>query len=193
MKLLKLRIIPLSTGINMNIKNALYATMKIPLLLTWHLLMATMIMIVPPLAQCRALKRKPVRLTVAARLNEAVIKAGHKIENPTVTKAATCTEAGEEKGKCSVWKEVTQTVPALGHTFSDVTETLDNTAVDGHTYVVKTCTVCNQKESTPTHVAWVEGQYTSTVVTKPSCTISGLQIDTCKSLVKKLKKRNSSC
>lgn len=111
----------------------------------------------------------------------AVAKAGHKIENPTVTKAATCTEAGEEKGKCSVCgKEVTQTVPALGHTFSDVTETLDNTKVDGHTYVVKTCTVCNQKESTPTHVAWVEGQYTSTVVTKPSCTINGLQIDTCK-------------
>lgn len=111
----------------------------------------------------------------------AVARAGHKIENPTVTKAATCTEAGEEKGKCSVCgKEVTQTVPALGHTFSDVTETLDNTAVDGHTYVVKTCTVCNQKESTPTHVAWVEGQYTSTVVTKPSCTINGLQIDTCK-------------
>lgn len=110
-----------------------------------------------------------------------VVKAGHKIENPTVTKAATCTEAGEEKGKCSVCgKEVTQTVPALGHTFSDVTETLDNTKVDGHTYVVKTCTVCNQKESTPTHVAWVEGQYTSTVVTKPSCTINGLQIDTCK-------------
>ena len=110
-----------------------------------------------------------------------VARAGHKIENPTVTKAATCTEAGEEKGKCSVCgKEVTQTVPALGHTFSDVTETLDNTAVDGHTYVVKTCTVCNQKESTPTHVAWVEGQYTSTVVTKPSCTINGLQIDTCK-------------
>ena len=45
---------------------------------------------------------------------------------------------------------------------------------------MKTCTVCNQKESTPTHVAWVEGQYTSTVVTKPSCTINGLQIDTCK-------------
>lgn len=110
-----------------------------------------------------------------------VVKAGHKIENPTVTKAATCTEAGEEKGKCSVCgKEVTQTVPALGHTFSDETETLDNTKVDGHTYVVKTCTVCNQKESTPTHVAWVEGQYTSTVVTKPSCTINGLQIDTCK-------------
>lgn len=109
-----------------------------------------------------------------------VSKAGHKIENPTVTKAATCTEEGEEKGKCSVCgQEVTQAIPALGHTFSDEVETLDNTSVDGHTYVVKTCTVCHQKESTPTHVAWVEGQYTSNVVTEPKCTINGLQTDTC--------------
>ena len=44
---------------------------------------------------------------------------------------------------------------------------------------VETCTVCGEKQSTPTHVQWVEGQYKSSVLTKPTCTINGVQIDTC--------------
>ena len=112
---------------------------------------------------------------------KAVPSTGHTIEKSTVTKQPTCTQAGEEKGVCSVCNtEVTQTIPALGHTFSDNKETLDNTTTDGHTYLVETCTVCGEKQSTPTHVKWVEGQYTSSVLTKPTCTINGVQIDTCK-------------
>lgn len=111
---------------------------------------------------------------------KAVAKTGHTIANPTVTKKATCKESGEEKGTCSVCgQEVTQTIPATGHTFSDVTETLDNTSVDGHTYLVETCTVCGEKQSTPTHVKWVEGQYTSAVLIEPKCVVNGVQLDTC--------------
>lgn len=112
---------------------------------------------------------------------KAVPSTGHTIEKSTVTKQPTCTQAGEEKGVCSVCNtEVTQTIPALGHTFSENKETLDNTTTDGHTYLVETCTVCGEKQSTPTHVEWVEGQYKSSVLTKPTCTINGVQIDTCK-------------
>ncbi len=89
---------------------------------------------------------------------KAVPSTGHTIEKSTVTKQPTCTQAGEEKGVCSVCNtEVTQTIPALGHTFSENKETLDNTTTDGHTYLVETCTVCGEKQSTPTHVQWVGG------------------------------------
>lgn len=105
----------------------------------------------------------------------------HASTYEVITLEPTCTEKGTTTQVCDNCGFVVSKaeLPAKGHTYETV-ETEDNTAVDGHTYVVKTCTVCNQKESTPTHVAWVEGQYTSTVVTKPSCTINGLQIDTCK-------------
>lgn len=134
-------------------------------------------------ATCTApgIEKKTCKVEGCGKVERNVVaRAGHKIDNPTVTKAATCTEDGEQKGTCSVCKqEVTQTIPATGHTFSDETETLDNTAIDGHTYLVETCKVCGKKQSTPTHVAWVDGQYTSTVVTEAKCTINGLQIDTC--------------
>lgn len=110
----------------------------------------------------------------------AVAGTGHKIENSTVTKQATCTEAGSQTGICSVCgKEVTQEIPALGHSFSEETETLDNTATDGHTYLVEECTVCGEKVSTPTHIEWVDGNYTSTVISEPRCVVDGVQIDTC--------------
>lgn len=56
---------------------------------------------------------------------KAVPSTGHTIEKSTVTKQPTCTQAGEEKGVCSVCNtEVTQTIPALGHTFQIIKKRL---------------------------------------------------------------------
>lgn len=103
----------------------------------------------------------------------------HTVEEYTSATEPTCTQAGSKKGVCTTCKEtVTVTVPALGHT-NEYVETLDNTAEDGHTYVVEKCTVCGDQTLTPTHVDWVDGHFTSTVVTKPTCTLNGVQIDRC--------------
>lgn len=114
------------------------------------------------------------------KTERSALPSGHKVENITSIQEPTCTQEGSQTGTCSVCGEtVTETIPATGHTLLAASETLDNTATDGHTYVVRTCSVCGEKISTPTHVEWVDGQYTSTVITEPTCTVNGLRRDTC--------------
>lgn len=83
---------------------------------------------------------------------KAVPSTGHTIEKPTVTKQPTCTQAGEETGTCSVCNtEVTQAIPALGHTLS-------YSGYDANTAkLTYTCSICNDVKSyNPTVVsaAW---------------------------------------
>ncbi|MGN0522042.1 MAG: leucine-rich repeat domain-containing protein, partial [Eubacterium sp.] len=103
----------------------------------------------------------------------------HTVEVYTSVTDPTCTEDGSRTGVCTICGEtVTETLPATGHT-NELTETLDNTTTDGHTYEVYTCSVCGEVTSVPTHVEWVEGNYTSTVLITPKCVIDGTQRDVC--------------
>lgn len=103
----------------------------------------------------------------------------HQLTDVTVTVEPTCTEPGERTGTCTVCgKEITETIPALGHD-NQLTETLDNTAEDGHYYEFYTCSVCGEETITATHNEWIDGNYTTEVITNPTCTINGISRDTC--------------
>ena len=103
----------------------------------------------------------------------------HQVAEYTVTLEPTCTTEGTQSGTCSVCNEtITQSIPATGHTY-DVIDNIDNTAEDGHTYVVNKCSVCSVESVVPTHVEWIEGYYNSRIVTNPGCVVDGVRADTC--------------
>ncbi len=121
--------------------------------------------------------------TICGNVDRKVIVIGdHKVDSYTTTKAPTCTETGTGEGVCSECNElITKTLPATGHTNTEV-ERVDSTAEDGHTYVLYECTVCHTETVEPLHaenIEWVEGTYTSTVITEPTCTVNGLRRDVC--------------
>lgn len=109
-----------------------------------------------------------------------VPKGNHQIEDPTSIVEPTCTQAGKKVGYCTVCKDenAEESIPALGHQ-NVLTETLDNTLTDGHTYEFYTCSVCNEETIVSEHVEWLDDCYESTVITNPSCRIPGLRRDTC--------------
>ncbi|MGN1202208.1 MAG: leucine-rich repeat domain-containing protein, partial [Eubacterium sp.] len=108
-----------------------------------------------------------------------VLTANHTVEEYTVTLEPTCTEPGSEEGVCTVCGEtVVREISALGHQ-NELTETLDNTLDDGHTYELYTCTVCGEETIVSEHVEWLEGCYTSVTRESPSCSLPGLSYDTC--------------
>lgn len=100
----------------------------------------------------------------------------HQVEEYTVTKEPTCTEKGSKEGWCSACKKlITVEIPATGHT-NELYDALDNTAEDGHTYEIFKCSVCSAETVVPTHIEWVDGYYTSTVI-NPICTVDGFRTD----------------
>lgn len=104
----------------------------------------------------------------------------HQLVDVTVTAQPTCTQEGEQTGLCSICGEtVTETIPALGHQ-NELTDTLDNTAEDGHYYEFFKCSVCGEETIVATHNEWVDGNYDTEVITNPTCTIDGIKRDTCK-------------
>ena len=111
----------------------------------------------------------------------SIIQAfGHQLENVTVTKEPTCTEDGEQTGTCSICgKVVTSKIDKLGHD-NVLTDTVDNTEIDGHYYEFYNCSVCGEETVDITHNEWVDGQYDSQVIMEPTCTVNGIQRDTCR-------------
>ncbi len=108
-----------------------------------------------------------------------IASGNHQVDEYTVTQEPTCTETGTQEGVCTVCGEtVTETIAALGHTNVYV-DSLDNTEEDGHTYEIYECSVCGEQTVVPTHVDWVDGCYTSTVISEAHCVISGLRRDVC--------------
>lgn len=106
----------------------------------------------------------------------------HEITVWTTTLAPTCTEAGSKQGICNLCGEtVTETVPAKGHIYTeeDLIADLDTTDEDGHTHLIYDCQACHEQVDIATHVEWVEGFYTATVITPARCVIDGLEYDTC--------------
>lgn len=111
-----------------------------------------------------------------------VQKAGHTVDKWTVTKQPTCVEEGTRTGHCSVCdQDVTETIEKTGHTIDTEhpIKTEDKTETDGHIYKTYACSVCGQQTTQITHTAWVEGQYTPTIVAKVTCTTDGVERDKC--------------
>ena len=112
--------------------------------------------------------------------SETVItpRGNHQVETYTVVTEPTCTTAGSEEGVCSACGEtITQTIDALGH--EDELVSTEVNADNGHTYDTYQCTVCGAKTVTSTHNEWIDGYYSSTVITNPTCTVNGVRRDTC--------------
>lgn len=110
-----------------------------------------------------------------------VQKGGHQCEWQT-TKQATCTTDGEKTGHCTVCDtDVTEVIPAIGHDLdtSVIINSEDKTIVDGHVYNYYRCKNCNENVCQMVHTAWIDGEYTPNVISRPTCTVDGLQRDTC--------------
>ena len=97
----------------------------------------------------------------------------------TVTKAATCTEAGISTRICTVCgAEETLTVPALGHKFGEWTETKAATCTEAGVST-RTCTVCGEAKETKDIPALGHkfGEWTETKAA--TCTETGIATRTC--------------
>ena len=97
----------------------------------------------------------------------------------TVTKAATCTEAGLSTRTCTVCgAEETLTVPALGHKFGEWTETKAATCTEAGVST-RTCTVCGEAKETKDIPALGHkfGEWTETKAA--TCTEAGVSTRTC--------------
>lgn len=110
--------------------------------------------------------------------NVVTPRGTHTVEEYTVTKEATCTTEGEKSGVCTACGATDiQKIPATGHT-NELISTEAN-ADNGHTYETYQCSVCQAKTVTSVHDTWVEGYYTSTVITNATCTVDGTRRDVC--------------
>ena len=110
-------------------------------------------------------------------MNDVCIK--HVFGEWTVTKAATCTEAGVSTRTCTVCgEEETLTVPALGHKFGEWTETKAATCTEAGVST-RTCTVCGEAKETKDIPALGHkfGEWTETKAA--TCTEPGVSTRTC--------------
>ncbi len=130
-------------------------------------------------ASCTSTGLERYTCSICGETQTSIISKGHTVDSYTVTVEPTCTEEGSQEGVCTVCGEtVTETIAATGHT-NELTATEDLTETDGHIYYYYTCTVCGEETVELTHGDWIEGYYTSAVVTEPTCVINGIQRDTC--------------
>lgn len=100
--------------------------------------------------------------------------------NTTVTKAATCTEDGEETSVCATCGEtVTTVIPATGHSavaVADKPATCTETGLSGRTV----CSVCNQVVNEGTVLPMLEHRVgVGAVIRAATCTTEGLMAFSC--------------
>lgn len=100
--------------------------------------------------------------------------------NTTVTKAATCTEDGEETSVCATCGEtVTTVIPATGHSavaVADKAATCTETGLSGRTV----CSVCNQVVNEGTVLPMLEHRVgVGAVIRAATCTTEGLMAFSC--------------
>lgn len=111
---------------------------------------------------------------------ERVIPALGHSWNTTVTKAATCTEDGEETSVCATCGEtVTTVIPATGHSavaVADKAATCTETGLSGRTV----CSVCNQVVNEGTVLPMLEHRVgVGAVIRAATCTTEGLMAFSC--------------
>ena len=111
---------------------------------------------------------------------ERVIPALGHSWNTTVTKAATCTEDGEETSVCATCGvTVTTVIPATGHSavaVADKAATCTETGLSGRTV----CSVCNQVVNEGTVLPMLEHRVgVGAVIRAATCTTEGLMAFSC--------------
>lgn len=112
----------------------------------------------------------------------------HEVTHEVIALEATCTETGVLQNVCDNCGAIVSesTIAALGHSY-EVTETVDNTEIDGHIYTTEVCSRCgdvkesveHQKaaEGSETRYVWIDGYYTYT--NTATCTTPGTERYTC--------------
>lgn len=107
-----------------------------------------------------------------------VTKAAHSFGEWTVSKEATCTEAGEEIRTCSVCGATeTQAIPAKGHTASEKWVTTKKATCTEKGTQVQKCTVCGVVVNTRQTKAL--GHNWETITKEPTCTEAGEEYKKC--------------
>ena len=107
-----------------------------------------------------------------------VTKAAHSFGDWTVSKEATCTEAGEETRTCSVCGATeTQAIPAKGHTASEKWVTTKKATCTEKGTQVQKCTVCGVVVNTRETKAL--GHNWETITKEPTCTEAGEEYKKC--------------
>ena len=107
-----------------------------------------------------------------------VTKAAHSFGEWTVSKEATCTEAGEETRTCSVCGATeTQAIPAKGHTASEKWVTTKKATCTEKGTQVQKCTVCGVVVNTRETKAL--GHNWETITKEPTCTEAGEEYKKC--------------
>ena len=125
--------------------------------------------------------KQPTQETINASLGN------HSVNEWKVEKEATCTEAGLRKGKCSVCgADVEEDIPPTGHVYSNAEDSPDLVTIvtaeeseDGHNYYFYQCHDCTEQAVEMEHVDWIDGKYSSRVISEAHCVVNGLRIDTC--------------
>ncbi len=119
-----------------------------------------------------------VDVTAQVAGNTVTFGCPHANKEDTVTKAPTCTEAGEKTVKCKDCGATvgTESVPATGHNFADAVVKVEPTCTEKG-LKEGTCTVCDAvtQEEIP-----ALGHDYDVKVTDPTCTEKGLKESTCK-------------
>ena len=107
-----------------------------------------------------------------------VTKAAHSFGEWTVSKEATCTEAGEETRTCSVCGATeTQAISAKGHTASEKWVTTKKATCTEKGTQVQKCTVCGVVVNTRETKAL--GHNWETITKEPTCTEAGEEYKKC--------------
>ena len=107
-----------------------------------------------------------------------VTKAAHSFGDWSVTKEATCTEAGVESRTCSVCGTVeTREIPAKGHTVGKEWVTTKKATCTKEGKKVQKCTVCGEVVNTKTIKAL--GHEWETITKEPTCTEAGEEYKKC--------------
>lgn len=118
---------------------------------------------------------------------QTIAALGHTADEYTVTAEPSCEETGSKVGVCTrvnngevCGETFTVTLDALGHNYEDVVADLTGENKPGHSLVTPTCTRCGSTTAAAMrHDEWIEGYYTNTSLTSPTCTIRGTTKDTC--------------
>ncbi len=133
-------------------------------------------------ATCTADGSDFMRCTRCSATSTVVVPAtGHTpvAETYSVISEPTCTKEGKAHGTCSVCNEEYDiTLDALGHDYQPVETAIDGKP--GHVLSTPTCTRCGRTDTATTvHKEWIDGYYTSQVITEGNCTVAQISRDTC--------------
>ncbi len=100
---------------------------------------------------------------------------GHSYSEWTVTKEATCTEAGEETRTCACGAKETRELPATGHSYGAWTVTKEATCTEAGEET-RTCAYCNETE---TRSVAAKGHTLKDTVVAATCTAEGYTLHQC--------------